>query len=102
MKTLRNEVKVIKTNSIDKQISTPNHHQTTLVASFYIIVEFDKSFHPVVLYENYLICIFLTINENLKHEGENHWINLYLGGNKTYIEHLGHFLMDINLFNGTT
>ena len=26
-------------------------------------IQFDKFFHPVVLYENYLICIFMNINE---------------------------------------
>ena len=30
------------------------------------MIQFDKSFHPVVLYENYLICIFMNINENSK------------------------------------
>ena len=27
------------------------------------VIQFDKFFHPVVLYENYLICIFMNINE---------------------------------------
>ena len=35
----------------------------TLVSS---VIQFDKFFHPVVLYENYLICIFMNINEILK------------------------------------
>ena len=30
------------------------------------VIQFDKFFHPVVLYENYLICIFMNINEILK------------------------------------
>ena len=30
------------------------------------VIKFDKSFHPVVLYENYLICTFMNISENLK------------------------------------
>ena len=38
------------------------------------VIQFDKLFHPVVLYENYLmvlyenylICIFMNINEILK------------------------------------
>ena len=43
------------------------HHQTIIVAIFYILViQFDKFFHPVVLYENCLICIFMNINEILK------------------------------------
>ena len=29
----------------------------------YSVIQFDKFFHPVVLYENYLICIFMNINE---------------------------------------
>ena len=29
------------------------------------VIQFDKFFHPVVLYENYLICIFMNINEKL-------------------------------------
>ena len=42
-------------------------HQTTIVACFYIMSDtIDKYFHPVVLYENYFICIFMNINENLK------------------------------------
>ena len=57
----------------------------------------DKYFHPVVLSENDLICIFMNINENLKMR-KKHWMNKH----QTYIEHLGHFLMDVNLFNGTT
>ena len=40
-----------------------------------LVIKFDKSFHPVVLYENYLICIFMNFNENLKKQGENHWLN---------------------------
>ena len=32
------------------------------------MVQFDKSIHPVVLYEYYLICIFMNIHENLKKE----------------------------------
>ena len=69
-------------------------HQTTIVACVYIMSDtIDKYFHPVVLYENYLICIFMNINENLKMR-KKHWMNQ----NKTYIERLGHFLMDVYLF----
>ena len=28
------------------------------------VIQFDKFFHQVVLYENDLICIFMNINEN--------------------------------------
>ena len=55
----------------------------------------------MVLYENYLICIFMNINENLKIR-ESHWKTTILRGNQTYIEHLGHLLMDANSLNGTT
>ena len=30
------------------------------------VIQFDKFFHPVVLYENYFICIFMNINVILK------------------------------------
>ena len=30
------------------------------------MVQLDKSIHPVVLYEYYLICVFINIHENLK------------------------------------
>ena len=33
--------------------------------------QFDKSIHPVVQYEYYLICIFMNIHENLKNEGKS-------------------------------
>ena len=35
------------------------------------VIQFDKFFHPVVLDEYYLICIFMNINEILKNEGKN-------------------------------
>ena len=46
------------------------------------VIQFDKFFHPVVLYENYvmvlyedyLICIFMNINEILKW-WKKAWIN---------------------------
>ena len=31
-------------------------------------IQFDKFFHPVVIYENYHICIFMNINENFRNE----------------------------------
>ena len=34
------------------------------------MLQFDKSIHPVVLYDYYLICIFMSIHENLKNEGK--------------------------------
>ena len=46
------------------------------------MLQFDKSIHPVVLYEYYLICIFLKIHENLKKMKENNvkTISLRAGG----------------------
>ena len=35
------------------------------------VVQFDKFFHPVVLYENYLIFIFMNINGNFSNERKN-------------------------------
>ena len=35
------------------------------------MLQFDKSIHPVVLYEYYLICIFMNVHENLKNEGKS-------------------------------
>ena len=56
-------------NTINKLISAPNHHQTTIGACFIASeLQFDKPFHLMVLYENNLICIFMNINENLKNE----------------------------------
>ena len=58
--------KIIK-NNINEHISAQKHHQTIIVAIFISsVIQFDKFFHPVVLYDNYLICIFMNINEILK------------------------------------
>ena len=35
------------------------------------VIQFDMFFYPVVLYENYLICIFMIINENFCNERKN-------------------------------
>ena len=35
------------------------------------VIQFDKFFHPVDLYENYLICIFMNIYENFCNERKN-------------------------------
>ena len=34
------------------------------------VIHFDKSFYPVVPYENYLICIVMNIHVNLKNDGK--------------------------------
>ena len=39
------------------------------------VIQFDKSFYPVVLYEHYLICIFMNFNENLKMKVKKHLVN---------------------------
>ena len=55
MKTYKIEVKIIK-NNINEHISAQKHHQTTIVAFFISsVIQFDKFFHSVVLYENYQI-----------------------------------------------
>ena len=67
---LKKWVKIIK-NTINKQIPALNHHQTSVVACFMTpVIHYDKFFHPVVQYENFLICIFMNIKENLKNEGK--------------------------------
>ena len=66
IENFKNKVKSLKKN-INKHISAPKHHQTTIVASFISsVIQFVKYFHPVGLYESYLISIFMNINENLK------------------------------------
>ena len=35
------------------------------------VIQFDMFFHPVVLDENYIICIFMNINENFCNERKN-------------------------------
>ena len=52
-------------------MSAQKHHQTDIVAIFIsLVIQFDKFFHPVVLYENYLLCIFMHFNEILKMRGK--------------------------------
>ena len=47
------------------------------------VIQFDKFFHPVVLDENFLICIFMNINEILK-KGKKTWVNYSMQrGNQT-------------------
>ena len=35
------------------------------------MLQFDRSIHPVVLYEYYLIWIFMKMHENFKKEGKS-------------------------------
>ena len=69
---LKNKWKIIK-NVINKLILASNHHQTTIVACFFIssVIQFDKVFNLMVLYENYLTCIFMNINEYLKRRAKS-------------------------------
>ena len=47
------------------------------------VIQFDKFFYLVVLYENYLIYIFMNINEILK-KREKPWVNYSMQrGNQT-------------------
>ena len=57
--------KTLKVTKIIKNITdiSPKHSLLHVVISS--AIKFDKSFHPVVLYENYIICILININENL-------------------------------------
>ena len=60
-------------------------------------------FHPIILFENGLICILITINELLKMR-ENRGKTIYYhrgGGNKTYPAHLGQYFMGVKLFSET-
>ena len=66
------------------------------------VIQFDKSFHPLVQYKNYLICIFININEKLKMREKNIRLSSVPQGNQTYIEHHGHVLMDDNSFNSNS
>ena len=63
MKTYKNEVKSYKTTQMNifqhKNVIKP----PLLPVFISSVIQFDKFFHPVVLYENYLICIFMNINE---------------------------------------
>ena len=43
------------------------------------VIQFDKLFYPVVLYEKYLICIVMNMYVNLKNDP---------GDNKTYLSTL--------------
>ena len=71
-------------NTINIQISFPNHHQTSVVAcSISTVKHFDKFFHPVAQYKNCLICILMNINENLKNSEKSLNKLVVHGGNRT-------------------
>ena len=69
------------------------------------VIQFDKSIHPVVLYEYYLICIFMNISttkkwgkprKNYKPKGRGDVV-----GYMIYLALRGRFLMHDTLFSGT-
>ena len=65
IENLKNKEKIVK--NIINNISNPNHHQTTIVAIFISpVIQFDKYFHHMFLYGNYLICIFVNVTGNLE------------------------------------
>ena len=60
------------------------------------MLQFDKSLHPVVLYEYHLICINMNIHENFKKMRENHVKTISLGEGlrfglfeDNFVSHLG-------------
>ena len=54
---------------INEYISAKNIINPPLLPVFISsVIQFDKFHHPVALYENYLICIFMNINENFSNE----------------------------------
>ena len=66
----------------------------------YISWIFISSFGPI--YENYLISIFMNINENLKNEDKTIGFTSTQKGDQTYIEPLGAFLIDVKWLNEAT
>ena len=48
------------------------------------MLQFDRSIHPVVLYEYYHIRIFMKMHENLKKMRENHVKTISLGEGLRY------------------
>ena len=48
------------------------------------MLQFDMANHPVVLYEYYLIWIFMKMHENLKKMMENHVKTISLGEGLRY------------------
>ena len=72
---LKNKVKTVnRKNTINILISDKRFHQTTIVTCFHVfissVIQFDKCFHLIILYENYLIFIFMNININLLDKGK--------------------------------
>ena len=65
---------------------------------------YDKSFENLVLYEKYLICIFMKINKNVKDEeklGKTMSIARYCICYKTYLAFPGQSLKAVSVVRGT-
>ena len=59
-------------NVINKLILASNYTRPPLLHVFISsVMQFDKVFYLMVLYENYLICIFVNINEYLKRRAKS-------------------------------
>ena len=43
------------------------------------VIQFEQSFQPMVLYENYLLCIFMNVDENFKNWGRIPLVKLVPG-----------------------
>ena len=68
-KNLKHKGKIIKKNTIFQHI---NIIKPPLVPVFISsVIQFDKFFYLVVPYENYLIYIFMNINEKFSNERKN-------------------------------
>ena len=95
---VKNEKKIV--TNIHKLTNFRPKPSLTYVIIPYVI-QFDKLFYPVVPYENYLICIVMNINVNLKNDGK---IIRKWPGSRTQgiIKPTSHPLIDAKLFIGTT
>ena len=68
---LKNWVKIIK-NTINNRFQPKTTTNLLLLHVFILsVIQFDKTFYLMVLYENYLISVFMKFNENLKNGGQN-------------------------------
>ena len=71
---LKNKGKII-TNTISNWYKPKTVINLLLLHVFTLsVIQFDRYFYIMVLYENDLICIFMNINENLKIM-QYHWLN---------------------------
>ena len=71
MKILKNKGKIIKKNTVNKLVSVPNDHQTTILDVFISsIIQFDKFFLFSGLIRNYLIYIFMNIDKKHINKGK--------------------------------